>query len=167
MPQPKKYRPALRVLASASEVGEQEWRRHRAAMREIAALRQWDMPLAECRALEKIELRAHRTIVVANYEVYHSVIVERYALRQAKRRSKELAAPDPYFGYREACRKQVLEAREALAQGKVSLDTYRRMESEARMYCRLMIAHDKRVKALQDKTPVKPRLYLRRTKPKT
>lgn len=156
-------RSPLRVLISASADGEQEWNRHRRVLRIILALREWGFTVAQCQGLRRQEDKVHRAQVKANYQRHRHTVVERAKVRM-ERIVRKTVASDPYFGYREDARKQVLQAREALAQGKIGVGTYNRLAREARTYCRVMIAHEKKVKALQDKLPSRPRLHLRRTK---
>lgn len=159
-----KCRPALRVLVSASEAGEREWNRHRDVLWEIGALKAWGLPVSQCVELKRRENLYHSAQVRANYEIYKHTVVERQAKRQQSRRLRDLNAADPYFGYREERRKGIMQAREALAAGKIGLDTYNRVVEELRRYCVAMIAHDKRVNALKANPPTKTRIHLRRVK---
>lgn len=157
-------RPPIRVLVSASVDVEREWLRHRDVLRELRALQEWDLPVAQVQALRKVEDKRHRVQVQVNYANHQHTVLERAKVRMARISRKELDRDDPYFGYREVSRKQVLALRERFARGQLSLTTYNRLVKDVRMYCRAMIAHEKKVRALQDKMPRLPRIHLRRTK---
>jgi hypothetical protein len=160
-----KYRKGVRVLVSASKLTEQEWQRHMLTRRTIAALKAWDMPDEQCAAMLREERARHRAQVKAHYELYHYVLVQRYAEQAEKKAQEELAKQEMYkhdlcFGYREERRNKVLALREALAGSRITLKVYYRLEKEAQLYCNAMIKHARKVKAMEDRLPAKP--YIRK-----